>query len=318
MAGKRYWTSHPRIQLKTQGRPAKVLSSKKSTMKATKANQEISDKTNNRSRLMQLPPEIRNRIWKFALAGNLIHIMGVRLNGRFSTSRVRHAVCNIPHPALHSGSEDGRISTAYIVEHITCQTSMLEQKVTSINAPRGKKGRESPNERRLNLGLLQTCRQIHTEASLIPYSDNTFVFAHNNPLVLLECFVLCLALEQARAIRSLSFICAGSHGNKITKSTRRCLTNNVKDLQHLDLIFEFLDDEFDRISFNPRSVDLQAAGLEDLRDTIGGAVRVHAYNALVSGVDSVNRKTLIPADALTRWEKKLLERLGGVAESGEL
>ncbi|KAK3678720.1 hypothetical protein LTR78_001173 [Recurvomyces mirabilis] len=215
---------------------------------------------------LQLPPEIRNRIWRFALAGNLIHIMGISSNGLPFASRVRDAICEIAHSVeeAYPDSGDQRIPPAYNSEHEPCQASMLEQKVTCVDILRSQKGKEKlgSTERRLNLSLLQTCRQVHIEASLIPYSDNTFVLAHGNPLMVLKCFILGLALEQARPIRSLSFVCSASHGNKLTKT----------------------------------------AGLDNLRDTIGGVVTVRARNVWVSKNQTAEWERMVSEDTLRKWE----------------
>ncbi|KAK5161149.1 hypothetical protein LTS14_000945 [Recurvomyces mirabilis] len=255
---------------------------------------------------LQLPPEIRNRIWRFALAGNLIHIMGISSNGLPFASRVRDAICEIAHSVeeAYPDSGDQRIPPAYNSEHEPCQASMLEQKVTCVDILRSQKGKEKlgSTERRLNLSLLQTCRQVHIEASLIPYSDNTFVLAHGNPLMVLKCFILGLALEQARPIRSLSFVCSASHGNKLTKSTQRCLANNLKGLQHLDIMFEFLVDRYRSLSLTEPLCYVPAAGLDNLRDTIGGVVTVRARNVWVSKNQTAEWERMVSEDTLRKWE----------------
>lgn len=173
-------------------RPQKVLTSKKVPRKH---NKELSDRNATDSPLLNLPPEVRSRIWRAVLCPGTIHI-------RIIEEKIDAAVCKEPlgpaaqialgrrtRMAMYAGHKGARGG----VLHIQC--GAYRQTVSDLPAPN-----------RLDLNLLITCRQIHAEACLLPFSDNAFAIHEGtvrNAFGPLQGFLKLLVREQAEAIKSL-------------------------------------------------------------------------------------------------------------------
>lgn len=175
------------------------------------------------SPLLALPPELRTRIYHYVLGGHNIHIsshmvleedLGVMNTPsyrhvywdntqRFLTreQRVRffYTLCDVPHdddeaykqscnPRIDKNGQHLNAVAPYRERHATCLKHLGP--FTS--------GSSQDN---LQLQLLRTCRQIHQEAALMLYTDNTFSFLREKDA--LHFLDLALHRRQKRALRSI-------------------------------------------------------------------------------------------------------------------
>ena len=171
---------------------------------------------NNRdSPFLRLPPEIRNRIYHFCLGKRVIHISTTTCEkaerGSYSKNELHGTVKASPSPLfvkfvhvicdrsvdaernIWGNSEDTNQPEvpsyyAYYARHSQC-TEALKC---------GQKKRATHN---LPMSLIRACRDIHREASLIPYANNTFAFGN---VAELELFITrSLLAPQRAAIKTL-------------------------------------------------------------------------------------------------------------------
>ncbi|KAK4542691.1 hypothetical protein LTR36_006263, partial [Oleoguttula mirabilis] len=129
------------------------------------------------------PPELRNRIWSYSLAKKTIHVHGG------PPQRFRNYVC----VADTTDYEDARqmkrepetspamVARDYLTRYLECHRTRC----------------------RFFFDILQVSREIHQEAALLPYLDNTFAFAS---LQTLMSFLKKLVPAQARAIRTITLV----------------------------------------------------------------------------------------------------------------
>ncbi|KAI9146984.1 hypothetical protein HJFPF1_13014 [Paramyrothecium foliicola] len=133
------------------------------------------------SPLFRLPVEVRNHIWRFVLAGNVIHI-------GWGPGRLHHTLCyrcQYPISKTHSRiccpysikPEMERISPAYIKARV----------------------RPSPHL----LGLSKTCHKIYRETIDMVYADNVFSFNYNGCL---EWFCQTIPLQRLSQVRTVWFV----------------------------------------------------------------------------------------------------------------
>ena len=142
-------------------------------------------RNNTKCGFLQLPCEIRNRIYSLALTGFTLHI--THATGR------RFSVCRRPQ-AVGEEARDLRLmsktvsATSYEDRHRDCFGPGIGSAKPAV-------------------ALLQTCRRIHSEAGLLPFSGNSFTFGHENSppwddhALIAGSFVYNIMLEQARAIQ---------------------------------------------------------------------------------------------------------------------
>ncbi|KAK5134478.1 hypothetical protein LTR08_006395 [Meristemomyces frigidus] len=155
------------------------------------------------SPLLCLPPEVRNRIWLYTLAGRTIH---VRFH-KASDESFKRTICRL---------------------HATPEEEARERK-------RGTTPQQSPYYRaahggcteRVSLSLLQVCRQIHQEAALLHYQENDFTFAS---FAHLSDFLRSLIPAQAKAIESIAVSDDGSYRNMHDSALYDKLLPNLKKL----------------------------------------------------------------------------------------
>ncbi|KAK0253951.1 hypothetical protein LTR91_002306 [Friedmanniomyces endolithicus] len=144
-----------------------------------------------RSPLLRLPPELRERIWQYVLGGKVLHI-GRKGEFGHSTAFVYEckAAASEKDLARHRGPYDGMDATPptvpYFVRHTPCETS-YHLKKAQYHATY----------------LLRTCRLIHNDAALLPFSENTFLITELHHHAALVWFLRRLKPEQRRAIRKL-------------------------------------------------------------------------------------------------------------------
>lgn len=180
------------------------------------------------SPLLRLPPELRNRIWCMVLGGKTIHVnyMPSYWSITDGTPRAVHSICQT--------STDDHVFAADI------KALEFEEEFTFVHyEDRHQKCQLwGPCTRPLDdlhLGVLQVCRQIHQEAALLPYQDNTFSTWDPDSLTM---FLKVLLPAQARAIRSIVLnVCADDHDD--SKAFATLLQNNLHGLQQLSVFAPF-------------------------------------------------------------------------------
>ncbi|KAL2825250.1 hypothetical protein BJY01DRAFT_160279 [Aspergillus pseudoustus] len=135
---------------------------------------------------LDLPPEIRILIYRFVFGYRTIHVRQVHRR------RWRYTICKCPH-VESSGSEYtmGRIWAGDRMgwRHARPLCDFDDSKHSddrarspsfggsgNNNSSISKNNQQWPGEEKLHLSLLQTCKQIYSEASAIPYSDNIYTF----------------------------------------------------------------------------------------------------------------------------------------------
>ncbi|KAI7081661.1 hypothetical protein KC356_g8975 [Hortaea werneckii] len=154
----------------------------------------IQEQNNRDSPFLRLPPEIRNRIYELALGNNVIHI-GTKQCGKtdrgsyserelfrnvdFASRYVKlvHVVCSGAVDAekvIYRSSKDSSQPPAphYTVRHKHCHEVLRGGQPSNPELA----GHVSQNTHHLNTGLTRVCRDIHREAALIPYANNSFAF----------------------------------------------------------------------------------------------------------------------------------------------
>ncbi|RMZ06317.1 hypothetical protein D0862_04658 [Hortaea werneckii] len=152
------------------------------------------EQNNRDSAFLRLPPEIRNRIYDLALGDKVIHI-GTRECGK--TDRGSYSECELyrnvhfPHryvklvhvvcsgavdaeEIVYRSSKDSSQLSAprYAVRHEKCYEVLHEGQSSNPTLA----GQMRQNTHSLPMGLTWVCRDIHREAALIPYANNTFAF----------------------------------------------------------------------------------------------------------------------------------------------
>lgn len=210
------------------------------------ANISLSQEQNNRdSPFLRLPPEIRNRIYDFALGNKVIHI-GTRECDRTDRGsyperelyrnvhlthgyvKLVHVVCSGAVDAeelIYRSSKDFSQPSApyYAVRHEDCHEILHEGQPSDPELA----GRMSQNTHSLDMGLTRVCRDIHREAALIPYANNTFAFQSG---IELDLFVTkSLLAPQRAAISSLQVdgrIAADGKYSGITCKVPKMLTGS--------------------------------------------------------------------------------------------
>ncbi|KAI6821431.1 hypothetical protein KC365_g18030 [Hortaea werneckii] len=204
----------------------------------------LSQERNNRdSPFLRLPPEIRNRIYDLALGNKVIHI-GTRecsktdrgsyhvrelernVHSRHGFVKLVHVVCSGAVEAeevIYRSSKDSSQLSApyYAVRHGKCHEVLHEGQSSNPNLA----GQMRQNTHILSMGLTQLCRDLHREAALIPYANNTFAFECGNEL---DLFVTKSLLAPQRAAISIlqvdGYIAADSRYSAVTCKVPKMLT----------------------------------------------------------------------------------------------
>lgn len=157
-----------------------------------------------RSPLLRLPPEIRNHIYALVLGGKQIHVapyytrMGGFRDPKALVGENKNQLWLTICQSTQTQEEMARSNSGIIkrepirvCNHIGCP-SCADEYVDRCSD-------KEPIS--LDLSLLAVSRQIHQEASVVPFTENTFISAHPGWLA---CFVGMLMLPQRQAIRSIS------------------------------------------------------------------------------------------------------------------
>jgi len=142
---------------------------------------------------LDLPPEIRNLIYRYALGSSHLHVYGRR-------SRIR--VCGNPESYRYRA---GRIEMS--------SGRVREMCLRSSRHYCWEKRKDRRRRCKLALGLLLACRQVYCEAALLPFGLNTFVFGTYTSFAN---FLSSLTFTQATAVRRVvvESVAAGSFGSE--------------------------------------------------------------------------------------------------------
>ena len=109
------------------------------------------------SPLLRLSPEIRNRIYKLVLGGHEIHISA-------GCETLRSSICVLTHVDAETSDDSSGESRGswldYNLHEHCCPPSYRQRGTERI---------------KLDVSLLQVCKQIHEEAALLPFASNTFL-----------------------------------------------------------------------------------------------------------------------------------------------
>ncbi|KAK5138521.1 hypothetical protein LTR08_000108 [Meristemomyces frigidus] len=177
------------------------------------------DKNATESPLLRCPPEVRNRIWYFALCGQTIHVTGKTRQGR---PVIYHRACQaaVKDEDAFAGTQ-GEEMKDYAVRHAVCLQEDLPVKNSTIP-----------------VAVFRACRQIHQEAALLPYKHNTFAFQYLWDAVP---FLQSLFSAQARAIEKLHLVPKGMYYDYSTKTCAKLLRGKLKGLKELTVEIEVMD-----------------------------------------------------------------------------
>lgn len=148
----------------------------------------ISARNAQRSPLLKLPAELRNKIYEMVLCNHNIHVHQESTSP--TTIQWIHTVCG----KTSDHDKDNMISNSEDVVNVTDQadgSTDMSRALPDLALSGSKKGvhqcdldgdvsiRDRPYKTKLkpiNLALLFTCKQIYSDARLLPYSGNTFIF----------------------------------------------------------------------------------------------------------------------------------------------
>ncbi|KAF7190311.1 hypothetical protein HII31_08642 [Pseudocercospora fuligena] len=156
---------------KQRKRTLRLLATKKRPPAATRA---TTARNATDSRLLALPAELRNRIYGFVLSGQVLHINNA---GHLSV------VC-VANMDTTAAAEDYEASK--ITENLELCCNLHKRCFRA--------------DQQYSTALLQVCREINTEAALLPFSGNTFVMTMAGSL---GAFLEGLHIKQRKAIQSI-------------------------------------------------------------------------------------------------------------------
>ncbi|KAK3613756.1 hypothetical protein LTR56_027696 [Elasticomyces elasticus] len=178
------------------------------------------------SKLLGLPPEIRTRIWCYVLGGRTVHI-SVPVDDQCSVvsrDAMEQSCCT---------SHEDPIGTIVNLRRADTLTEKQDYLATHEVSCWG------PQRERLDLGVLSVCRQLHQEAVLLPYQENTFVVA----ISALRPLLLSLMATQSNAITSLVLIteeeCEDEH--PCNPMSTAVLNTRLSSLQKFHVLAFFMD-----------------------------------------------------------------------------
>ncbi|KAK5128828.1 hypothetical protein LTR85_000161 [Meristemomyces frigidus] len=170
-------------------RPSRILNTGKKALLSNATAQSNSTQ----SPLLSLPPEIRNRIYGYVLGGQTIHVcVDSKWDWESKTVKYRigHSVC-----CSKVSDEEAAQAIRYADDLTDVPKFATRHEQCHLNIDKRDK------RRHLHLSLLQICSQIHREAALVPFQDNTFTITWNGDS---SVFFKRLVPRQLRAITSLN------------------------------------------------------------------------------------------------------------------
>ncbi|KAK3627133.1 hypothetical protein LTR56_012560 [Elasticomyces elasticus] len=190
-----------RRQKKKHGRPRDILQAKNIAAE----NQDIYNRNATESALLNMPPEVRTRIWCYVLGGHTIHVdnceprhgfaghslavhNGQSAGGQHAAARVRNRMCQTLEDSIASGNEVSEAAATIVKEDYHTKHSKCWY----------------THKNRLGLRLLRVCRQVHQEAALLPYQENNFVMERG--FLTLSSFLMALMPVQSQALHNLEIV----------------------------------------------------------------------------------------------------------------
>ena len=154
-----------------------------------------------KSPLLSLPPEIRNRIWQFALTGYTLHVASIASRRKYSVRVCTHKRGDVEEARRFGEYPYPSFCRSYNHRHTACLIGV-------------------PTTDKPAISLLRTCRLAHSEAALLPFVGNCFTFGKEDPVqrhhrrhsaLAGENFVKSLRLCQAHAITSVVLHLSNEH-----------------------------------------------------------------------------------------------------------
>lgn len=108
------------------------------------------------------------------------------------------------------------------------KTSTRKSAKKNMKSPKSSKSNKSKlTKPSMDLTLLQVCRQIHAEAALLPYENNTFVF---DGIIELEAFVEFLNPAQVAAVQHISYEYHEFHSDQNFEQRLQAKLTSLKSL----------------------------------------------------------------------------------------
>lgn len=149
--------------------------------------------------IFKLPRELRDQIYKYVLGNRLIHLTSTRSDGspefdwRHKGTRTYHTLCRLERTEEYFHKQymaERHLGINYDPPHGECHAAAYHRAAYEA-------------AEKLDLRLLQVCKQIFAEARLIPFYDNTFSIDCPD---ILERLMVQLLPDQISAIRTLLMI----------------------------------------------------------------------------------------------------------------
>ncbi|KAK5726818.1 hypothetical protein LTR15_002708 [Elasticomyces elasticus] len=186
---------------KKHSKPRNILQAKSITAEI----QDIYNRNATESALLNIPPEVRTRIWCYVLGGHTIHVdnceprhgfaghslavhNGQSAGGQQAATKVRNRMCQTREDSIESGNEVSEATATIVKEDYHTKHSKCW----------------NTHKNRLGLRLLRVCRQVHQEAALLPYQENNFVMERG--FLTLSRFLMALMPVQSQALYSLEIV----------------------------------------------------------------------------------------------------------------
>ena len=136
--------------------------------------------------MLSLPAEVRNRVYYFTLGGNTLYLY---------LSRTDDKIANV----LICSAETPDAETANLIQHSETGTEIDDCWARhEFCNPHSEDATPT-----YSLPLLQTCSQVHNEAALVPFRENTFTFGSK---LAFATFLKQLMPTQQRAIVSITLL----------------------------------------------------------------------------------------------------------------
>lgn len=151
---------------------------------------------------LSLPPELRNYIYRLALCDKVVHV--TRVAQKRGDSRCAHFCVSQAEnaPGIRFFSESTLVTSAP-------STGLEADGSLTISSGMFSHTNDAEHNDKLSMSLLQTCRQVHAECSMLPYTDNIFAFCSSEDLFT---FAKRCKPKQAKAISKVMLSTSGQAG----------------------------------------------------------------------------------------------------------
>lgn len=278
--------------------------------------------TSQESPLLSLPAEIRNQIFEYVLGNKTVHVWGaVQGSMKLRADRkLRRSVC------LREETEQD--DAGWLKTRVKHETAATEQpsydarhsscKVRCSSAKEPRVPKEATTDK-MNLGLLLSCRQIHNEACLLPYQNNTFSFVS---IIDLEAFISHLVPTQVAAVEHLSFLFHNFNADSTFAARLKSQLCGLKSLIIFVQLHEVSSpnhgarDYYFRIGDRNWYISWIEEGMLQFAGLAKEKITVAAYNSEVL-VGDPNTTGSVINHVLERWGEGMEGLLGGVEDKGE-